>query len=419
MKQIALLHPTAPPRIGQTENTIYHHARLLNQAGYAVRVISAVRDEAFYQVSYRHQVELASVDLLDPDHPQVRATIAVLSQGQVPAGFDALVEAITEKLSPLLMDVHTCFAYNTPVYESHLPLSAALAKLAQQKPSTGQFSMIAWCQKLVTAKATWPTTYPWRLLQSAWPGVRYIAADRAIQASLENRLGLKPAEIQVIPAGIEAAVFLKWGTQTRQTVESLGLLQAYPLMLLPTTIAPGRNIEAAIYTAAALLQDFPLTRLLVLQHPLSQSGLDEGYLASLQALCDNKGLGDCVNIWHPNQTDGLSTQLNRDALTDLYHLADLLILPDRSLASCSVALLEASLARLPIFAACSFPLGDQNGLPLDTFDPDDPAGLAKRIAAFMAQATTLKLRRQTLDRYTWQAILDNHLIPLIEQSAQN
>ena len=38
--RVAILHYAAPPIVGGVESTIYHHARLLAGAGYAVTVIA-------------------------------------------------------------------------------------------------------------------------------------------------------------------------------------------------------------------------------------------------------------------------------------------------------------------------------------------------------------------------------------------
>ena len=64
---VAILHYSGPPTVGGVENTIYHHARLLAQAGYAVQVIAG-RGEALHP-----QVSFQSLAELDSCHPEVLA----------------------------------------------------------------------------------------------------------------------------------------------------------------------------------------------------------------------------------------------------------------------------------------------------------------------------------------------------------
>ena len=43
-QSVAILHFAAPPIIGGVESTIYHHARLLAEAGYEITVITGRGD---------------------------------------------------------------------------------------------------------------------------------------------------------------------------------------------------------------------------------------------------------------------------------------------------------------------------------------------------------------------------------------
>lgn len=45
MTRVAILHYAAPPIVGSVESTIYHHARVLAQAGYDVGVIAGRGDQ--------------------------------------------------------------------------------------------------------------------------------------------------------------------------------------------------------------------------------------------------------------------------------------------------------------------------------------------------------------------------------------
>ena len=64
-KSVAIIHFAAPPIIGGVESTIYHHARLLVEAGYEVTVIAGRGD------SFHPQVEVQLIPEIDSRHPFV------------------------------------------------------------------------------------------------------------------------------------------------------------------------------------------------------------------------------------------------------------------------------------------------------------------------------------------------------------
>lgn len=54
MRRIAIIHYAGPPVVGGVESTIYHHARLLGQAGYQVHVIAGCGEPFHPQVTFHH-----------------------------------------------------------------------------------------------------------------------------------------------------------------------------------------------------------------------------------------------------------------------------------------------------------------------------------------------------------------------------
>ena len=409
MKTIALLHYTAPPVIGETENTIYHHARLLNQAGYTMRVISSGRDEAYYQISFRHQVEHISIDLLNPTHPRVAQANDALKRGQMPEGFETLVAEITNKLAEAISGVQVCIFYNPLSGDRHLALAAALFGLAQK----GRLRLINWQQDTPTPGH--PTDrYPWNLVKQTWPGASYVAANRVLQKDLVGRLSLDANQVKMIPGGVDIDLFLKWEPGTVQLVEELDLISANPLILAVAPIAPGRGIEFAIQVLAALINRRPTALLLVVAHPQYHTPIDGSYLGRLVAQLEQAGFSQNIHFFHASDQLQASRKLSPGMMLDLYQLADLLLLPDADPASASIPLLEAGLARLPVLCTCANSLPGEYGNLVQECTPGEPAHLAEEILANLTNYRIGSLQRLVSQNYTWQAILEKHLIPLIE-----
>ena len=142
--------------------------------------------------------------------------------------------------------------------------------------------------------------------------------------------------------------------------------------------------------------------------------VDPAYLEELKELAERRSALDRVQ-WLQKQDD---TRLPRTKLlADLYQYADLLLYPD----TCDpegLPIMQAALARLPTFCANPAPLqgdGEQISKYVQFFDPaDGPGALAQRIAAYLENSPPYQARLQMLRRFTWESILERHLVPLVE-----
>ena len=106
-------------------------------------------------------------------------------------------------------------------------------------------------------------------------------------------------------------------------------------------------------------------------------------------------------------------------MADFYQLADLLLFPSRR-EGFGIPPLEAGMTRLPIFAADIPTLRESAGDLAHLFDPKgDPASVADTIANHLASDHAYQMRRCVLSQFTWGAVLERCLIPLIEEVAGN
>ncbi|MEW5868789.1 MAG: glycosyltransferase family 4 protein [Chloroflexota bacterium] len=419
MKTIAILHHSAPPEMGVVEKNIYNHILLLNQAGYSLRVISGVQDEAYYESGFHHSVMLLPVREILPDFPETAAITQSLAAGEMHPDFKAAVHSLIARLMPLLSGVQVCFVYNTLTTPQNLLLTAALHTLRQRLP----VRLVAWTlddssqpDLPLPSGSGSSAPFPWSLLCQVWPGVRYVAASRHCQERLTSQLQIAPEEIAVIPAGIDPEEFLKWEPHTHQLVHDHGLFEAAPLLLCPCIIAPGRRLEFAIQVVAALGRRYPRAAMLVfdLSHP--DRPVDPDYARALRTQARDSGIPQRIHLAYARDSVDALLQFSNAVLADLYHLADLLFLPYQQ--DClGIPLLRAGLVRLPIFASDTSPFAAlPGGLP-HAFDPNgSPEEVAQAIADSLQADPAFAVRQQVLDQFTWQAILKNQLTPLVEES---
>jgi hypothetical protein len=101
-------------------------------------------------------------------------------------------------------------------------------------------------------------------------------------------------------------------------------------------------------------------------------------------------------------------------VVDLFHLSDALFLPSRE-EGFGIPILEAGLARLPIFCSDLPTLRHLAGGWATFFSPDeDPCRIAEVIAHRLEQDPGYQMRLRVRSSYTWQAVYTQQIAPLLE-----
>jgi glycosyltransferase involved in cell wall biosynthesis len=408
-ERLAILHYAAPPVVGGVEATIYHHARLLTAKGYAVEVIAG-RGESFHP-----RVRVHLLPETDSQHPAVLAISSRLAKGECPASFMALRDRLVIQLRELLADAAVCIVHNAMTLHKNLPLTAALRILADERITR----FVAWCHDFAWQDARYRPAlhhgYPWDLLRTAWPGVRYVVVSHDQRVNLAALLDVPAESIAVVPPGIDPAELLKLDDASVALLERLDLLAAHPLVLLPARITRRKNIEFALQVMAALCRMMPAATLLVTGPPGAHNPANVAYLESLQQLRTELGLTERVHFLYQCGPDERPWHVSDRVMADLYQLADVLLFPSER-EGFGIPILEAGLARMPVFASDIPPVRESAGELAWLFDPHgDAEQVARAIAHYCATDRAYQLRQRVLHHYTWRSVLERYLMPLLSE----
>ncbi|MGQ9787021.1 MAG: glycosyltransferase family 4 protein [Anaerolineae bacterium] len=407
--RIAILHYAAPPVVGGVEATIYHHARLLAAKGYPVDIIAG-RGKPFHPLVRVHLVPEA-----DSQHPDVLAVGKELAKGKCSADFLALRDRLVVQLRTLLTGAAACIVHNVLTLHKNLPLTATLRILSDERITR----FIAWCHDFAWRDARYLPAlhdgYPWDLLRTEWPGVHYVVVSYDQRANLAELLNIPAESITVIPPGIEPSELLKLDGESIALIERLDLLAADPLLLLPARITRRKNIEFALYVMAALCRAMPAATLLVTGPPGAHNPSNVAYLESLQRLRVQLGLMERAHFLYQCGPGDQPWHVSDRVMADLYQLADILLFPSER-EGFGIPVLEAALARMPIFASDIPSVRESAGEWAWLFDPHGDADqVARAIAGYCATDRAYQLRRRVLRHYTWRHVLEQHLIPLLSE----
>ncbi len=408
--KVGLLHYTGPPTIGGVERTLAIHARLLADAGHQP-VLVVGRGQSFDD-----RVPVWRVPAMDSRAPRVLRLRAALEQGLIPEEFHALRQRLADLLAPRLAQLEVVIVHNALTLHRNLPLTAALWDLHQASRLP---RLIGWHHDLAwdrpQDRALLYEGYPWDLLRRPWPDATHVAVSAAQQRRLASLYDIPLDEIRVVPPGVDPADFSRWTDRTRAIVERCRLLEADAVLLLPARITRRKNIEFALHVLAALRQQTGLDfRLTVTGPPGPHTPANQAYLHRLLDLCTELGLEEAAHFLY-RLDPRRPFEVDDAALSDLFRLADALFMP--SLAEgFGIPLLEAGLARLPIFCTDLPPFAESAHDLATYFSPQaDPSQVADLIAAQLLPDRAYRMRRRAQRDYSWQCIVQTKLLSLLSE----
>jgi len=192
-----------------------------------------------------------------------------------------------------------------------------------------------------------------------------------------------------------------------QWLRELDLLRAAPLLLLPVRVTRRKNIELAIEITAALRARGLASKLVVMGPLGPHNPANVIYLDELRALSRERKAADAI-IFLQERGD-----VDDATRRDLYLLADALLFTSER-EGFGIPILEAGLARLPIFCANIPSFRESAGTNATYFGLDEaPANIAARIAHALAHDTQYQLKQHVLREYAWEQIFKERIEPLV------
>ena len=414
---IAMLHYASPPVVGGVESTIAYHARGLRKLGHTVRVISG--DGA----AFDPDIDVHINSLFGSRDAHILTAKKALDAGKVPAEFEVLKAEIAAALRAALDGFEVCITHNVHTLNKNLPLTAALAELTRGESSILKRSL-AWCHDLAWANEQYlPELHagaPWNLLKQAWPNTHYVTVSEPRRHELAKLLKLAPDKISVVMPGVDFNRQLFLTETTQRLAQTLGLMDADGLLLLPARITRRKNIELGLHVLAELRmqsgQDF---RLIVTGPPGPHNPANPGYLGELLELRRTLGLEHAAHFLYElgaaAGTDDQPLVPDDDTMANLYALADALFFPSTQ-EGFGIPVLEAALAYLPVFCSDIPPLRATAEDYAYYFDPvHEPASnIAARMLAILGQFNSMALRVRVRQQFRWDAIIERNLVPLLQ-----
>lgn len=394
--------------MGGVESTIYHHARLLDKTGYKVSIIAG-RGAKFID-----SIPFVQIPEIDSRHPQVTRVGTQLAAGDITEDFKILRDGLYETLTLNLSDTDILIVHNAVTLHKNLALTAALNMVADQSRPR----LLAWCHDFAWQDSLYTPDlhpgYPWDLMKTTWNGVDYIAVSEHRKHRLAELLNLQPDRIKVIHPGVDAFQFNSLSKLARSFIDQNQLFESNPIILLPARITRRKNIEFAIRVIAHLREFYPQVALVITGPPGPHNPKNIEYLDSLLELRSVMQLSSNIHFIYQLDSEDKIFNAPDDFIAELFRISDLVLFPSFR-EGFGIPVLESGLARIPIFASDIPPVRESSADMINLFDPfGDPEQVAGMIRDYLITSKAYKFRRHVLSEFTWQAIMEKKVIPLLE-----
>jgi glycosyltransferase involved in cell wall biosynthesis len=394
------------------EAVIQSHAGAFIQSEYPVTVVTGCGQKK----ALPSGVGFVRIPEMDSQFSQVAQVSSLLEKGQVPPAFNEIVNHLIGALTPALSSFDIVIIHNLFTKHFNLPLTAALHTLLDAD-EVGR--CIAWCHDFTwTSPSSRPKVhhgYPWDLLRTYREDVTYVVVSQRRQQALAALFGCPLEQIHVVYNGVHPEVLLGLSPQGYALITRSGLLESDLVLLMPVRVTRAKNIEYALHVVAALKARGCLVKLVLTGPPDPHSADSRAYFKGLQALRAQLGVEEEMRFVFESGPDPEEQfTIDERVVGDLFRVSDVMLMPSHR-EGFGMPILEAGLVGLPVLCT-KVPAAQEIGAQdVTMFDATkEPAEVAEQLLSWAEGNPLHRLRRQVRQSYTWDAIFDRDIKPLLE-----
>ena len=414
---VAILHYSAPPIIGGVEAVIKAHLKEFIHAGYSCTVITGRGDVN----ALPPNANIIEIPEIDSRHPEIIKISQGLEAGRVPKYYETLETQLADCLEPILSGFDHLIIHNVFTKHFNLPLTGALHRLLDLGVI---LNGIAWCHDFTwtspSSRSKVHPGYPWDLLRTKRSNCVYVAVSRERQHTLAGLFDCPIDEIKVIYNGVDPIQTLGLSDQGMTLVNKLGLMKSDINILMPVRITKAKNIEFALEVVAELKKMGLNPMLVVTGPPDPHDPNSMNYYQSLRDIRDELGVADEMRfIFEVGPEPDQPYFIDERVVGDLYRISDVMFMPSHR-EGFGMPVMEAGLVGIPIVCRdvpAAQELADREA---SIFNAEVDAGqVATRLVQMLERSPTARLRRRVRKQYTWQAIFEDAIQPLLQTSIEN
>ncbi len=416
-QSVAILHYSAPPIIGGVEAVIKAHLKEFIQGGYSCTVIAG-RGHISALPQNSNFIEIPEID---SQHPEIIKINQDLEAGRVPEYYESLETRLANRLEPFLREFDHLIIHNVFTKHFNLPLSGALHQLLDQ---SAIHNGIAWCHDFTwtspSSRSKVHPGYPWDLLRTKRSDCVYVAVSKERQRTLAGLFDCPEDEIKVIYNGVDPDQILGLSDQGLTLVDRLGLMRSDINILMPVRVTQAKNIEFAIKVVAEL-KGMGLKPMLVVSGPPDpHDPKSMNYYQYLRGIRDELNVTDELRfIFEAGPDPDQPHYIDEQVVGDLYRISDVMFMPSHR-EGFGMPVLESGLVGIPIVSREVPAAQELAQKEASIFSADaDARQVATRIIQLIEGSPTAVLRIRVRKEYTWRAIFNDAIQPLLQSRLES
>lgn len=411
--KIAILHYACSPIVGGVESIMSTHAQLLERAGHRVCIIAGRGDPE------SAGLQGVVIPELDSKYPPIVDVQMALHEDEINAlpEFKRWADRIYELLIRALDGADVCIVHNAFTMHKNLPLTVALARLAEQKEGASKW--IAWCHDLAWNNPLYTDDllprWPWTPLKYPLPNVTYVAISERRREEMAMLFRMNPNDIILVPNGVDPSAYIPDSPEMGSLRKQLRWDERDWVLLTPVRITRRKNIELAIDVAASM-KTMGIKPLVIVTGPPGPHNVHSNEYRDelLRQRERTETQNEVVFLALEGGETGDGIEVSDAMMSELYWWSDALFMPSTQ-EGFGLPLLEAGMARLPIFCSDIPVMREVGGPNANYFQPDsDPNELALMINIILKKSDTAAHRRKVLSTYSWDAIFESRILPLLD-----
>jgi glycosyltransferase involved in cell wall biosynthesis len=213
---------------------------------------------------------------------------------------------------------------------------------------------------------------------------------------------------------VDPAVLLGLTGEGYGLIERLNLLASDLILLMPVRVTQAKNIELALRVVAALKARGRCVRLVLTGPPDPHDEESMAYFRELQGLRRELNVETEMCFVFETGTDPeQGFTIDMPVVAELFRVSDVVFMPSHR-EGFGMPVLEAGLVGIPVVCSDVPAAREIGGDDVTLISPDgDPEEIADRILSRVEQSPRHRLRRRVRQGYTWEAIFERDIKPLL------
>ncbi len=214
--------------------------------------------------------------------------------------------------------------------------------------------------------------------------------------------------------GVDPDVLWGLSSEGRALIDRLNVLAGDLILLMPVRVTQAKNIEYAMHVMSALKLYGCHARLIVTGPPDPHDTQSMAYFHSLLRLRTLLRVEQAVRFVFESGLDPEQPYfIDEQQVAELFRVSDLVFMPSHR-EGFGMPVLEAGLIGIPVICTDMPAAQEIGGEDVLWFKATDaPESVAELILAWARRSSRHRLRRRVRQNYTWSAIFQHDIEPLL------